>query len=167
MIGLKYPFTQEEFKQAADEWGCNCGPSSLAFALQSPLDRARSQIPGFDEKRYTSPAMMRQALDRLAVAFNDVQPPSVDEMWDMRRYSLVRIQWAGPWTEPGANPKWAYRQTHWIATTPLSLLDHSIFDCNAGIVSWDLWTMMTVPFILKHVPRANGKWWPTHIWRLP
>lgn len=38
---MTYPFTEDEMYAAAREWGCNCGPSALAFALQVPLDRVR------------------------------------------------------------------------------------------------------------------------------
>lgn len=61
-IAMKYPFTEAEFKAASDAWGCNCGPSALAFATQKSLEAARHAIPGFEAKRYTSPTMMRDAL---------------------------------------------------------------------------------------------------------
>lgn len=115
-----YPFTQDQAQEAYDQWGCNCGPAALAFALQSSLDHAHALIPGFDDKKYTSPSMMSHAVTMAKRAF-DSMPTSVPEGNDLSpmfstRFSLVRIQWTGPWTAPGANPKWAYRQTHWIAT---------------------------------------------------
>jgi hypothetical protein len=89
---------------------------------------------------------------------NDVEPMFHDAP------SLVRVQWTGPWTEPGASPKWAYRQTHWIATwrergVPL------VFDCNSGITGIS-WIDSIVPQLTKLYPRADGEWFPTHIWRL-
>lgn len=58
---IDYPFTEEELEAAADEWGCNCGPSALAFALQKPLEEVRYAIPDFEQKGYTSPTMIRIA----------------------------------------------------------------------------------------------------------
>lgn len=59
---LVMPFTQDEFYAAYEEWGCNCGPSALAFILQQPLDYIRDKIPDFEKKKFTSPTMMRQAI---------------------------------------------------------------------------------------------------------
>lgn len=159
---LAYPFTQEESQKAYDAWGANCGPNALAFALQVSLDAVRPLIPGFGEKRYTSPTMMKSALAKAGVSF-DVRMPDPSDMYHAAP-SLVRIQWTGPWTAEGANPKWAYRQTHWIA----SWRDTSdwIFDCNGGIQSPELWRQSIVPAITSQIPRADGRWFPTHVWRL-
>lgn len=62
---LTYPFTEADAQRAYDEWGANCGPNALAFALQIPLEEVRDVIPQFDERRYTSPTMMRQAVEHL------------------------------------------------------------------------------------------------------
>ena len=34
-VGDRYPFTQAEFEAAVCDWGCNCGPSALAFVVGS------------------------------------------------------------------------------------------------------------------------------------
>src|SRR5690349_12765528 len=109
-----YPFTEQEFQTAAMDWGCNCGPSALAFAARCSLDRARTAIEGFDEKRYTSPSMMRAALGKLGATFRVVRPVNKASLCGENRFDLVRVQWLGPWTAPGANPRWAYRYTHWV-----------------------------------------------------
>lgn len=164
-----YTFTAEEAQAAYDEWGCNCGPAALAFALQVPLDAVRTLIPDFEQKRYTSPTMMRAALNAAGCSFDDVKPATNDAMFHERE-ALVRIQWTGPWTQPGVNPKWAYRQTHWIATVLESIeapgdLD-VVFDINGGMVSFAEWESRIVPHILGSYPRADGGWFPTHIWRM-
>lgn len=165
---ITYPFTEADAKAAHDEWGCNCGPTALSFALQWPLADVRYMIPGFEQKRYTSPTMMRSALDLISQRISCVGRPSVEAMFDQHEYrgrlALVRIQWTGPWTAPGANPRWAYRHTHWITTwtersVPL------IFDCNGGIRGIDSWESEIVP-LLTDYERADGGWFPTHIWRL-
>lgn len=160
-----YSFTQEEAQAAYDEWGCNCGPSALAFALQRSLDDVRPLISGFDEKRYTSPSMMAAALKAAGVRWTPVQDPDSMSMFDSRGIALVRIQWTGPWTQPGANPKWAYRYTHWIATwiqqdCPL------IFDVNGGVLNLLQWAEQVIPLLIQQIPRADGGWFPTHAWVL-
>lgn len=171
--GLGYPFTEAEAQAAYDEWGCNCGPAALAFALRTKLDGVRMLIPDFDKKRYTSPGMMKAALKNAGIGFMAVtfgtkwQPYLFDD-----KTALVRVQWTGPWTAPGANPKWAYRQTHWIATWLEKTMRNEssratmVFDCNGGIRSFDSWEREIVLLLTKHTPRADGGWFPTHIWRL-
>jgi hypothetical protein len=163
-----YPFSQQESQQAFDVWGANCGPNALAFALGVPLENVRNHIPGFEEKRYTSPSMMKAALANLSMRWSDCYPQK-EEMFGMA-ISLVRVQWTGPWTKLGANPKWAYRQTHWIAAWnsedehPFG--DPMIFDCNSGIVPFSDWQSDIIPAIILSYPRADGGWFPTHIWRI-
>lgn len=164
---LTYPFTEAEAKRAADEWGCNCGPSALAFALQVKLEAVRGAIPGFDEKRYTSPTMMKAAILNMGFDMKPmfVKPPSRDGMFQ-RVVSLVRIQWTGPWTAAGANPRWAYRQTHWIATWLAVDGSSQLFDVNGGARSLASWEELVVPALTALYNRADGGWYPTHVWRL-
>jgi hypothetical protein len=165
-----YPFTEKEANAAFDEWGCNCGPASLAFALQVNLDAVRHAIPGFAEKRYTSPTMMKSALANLGRPFtpwvNDHGQCDLSTMFmrDMP-IALTRVQWEGPWTESGANPKWAYRQTHWIATWRDGKT-RFVFDVNGGIMDVDAWKMTVAPKLAALYPRATGGWFPTHVWIL-
>lgn len=165
MTAITYPFTEEDSRAAFDAWGANCGPNALAFALQVPLAKVRLLIPEFEEKRYTSPTMMKAALANAGASFRSITPTDKASMfqWDT---SLVRVQWCGPWTAPGANPRWAYRQTHWIATYMIERQAPMVFDCNGGIRGYQSWASEIVPLILEHYPRANGEWFPTHIWRL-
>ncbi len=91
--------------------------------------------------------------------------PNVGTMFG-RKPSLVRIQWSGPWTAPGANAKWAYRQTHWIATYFVEGQAAMVFDCNGGIRGFTSWQQEIVPALTAMYPRADGGWFPTHVWRL-
>lgn len=155
MISLA--FTEADMHRAAEEWGCNCGPSALAAALGVALDEVRPLIPGFEKRGYTSPTMMKQgvaAADRCFVA--------VDE-WPQR--GVVRIQFTGPWTQPGANPRWAYWYTHWVA----SFRDNGrliVFDCNCGLQTYEAWQQNVVPEIARSIKRADGGWHATHRWQL-
>lgn len=168
-------FEREDLLKANEDWGCNCGPASLSFALQKTLDEIKPamQHVGFIEKRHTNPTMMANALRYLGVIWSTVKVPvrnaeggmDIEPLFNGDRISLVRIQWTGPWTKPGALQKWAYRQTHWVATwqersVPL------VFDCNAGIRGLDGWEMDIVPMLTSQYSRADGGWFPTHIWKV-
>lgn len=168
-----YPFSADHAITAYRLWRANCGPNALAFALQIPLSQVRGHIPGFEGKGYTNPTMMRAALTSLGKRFTNVRIPDrtspgclITEPMFNARPALVRVQWTGPWTKAGANPKWGYRMTHWITTwaergVPL------IFDCNRGICGFNEWETEVVPKILEAcVKDADGGWFPTHIWRL-
>lgn len=161
-----YPFTQEEFERAAAEWGCNCGPSALAFALRQGLGVARWAIPDFERKGYTSPTMMKAALVNLEARFVPVSTPSLNAMYS-DVWALVRIQFTGPWTAPGANARWAYTHTHWVCTWAIGCRPHipMIFDCNGGAMLAADWEHDVVPHLIPK--RGDGGWYPTHIWRLP
>lgn len=166
---MTYPFTEEQMEAAADEWGCNCGPSALAFALQKPLGDVRYAIPGFDTKGYTSPTMMKAALANLRQPYTCAVIPlggtnNLHRFWQ-ERPSLMRVQWTGPWTKPGVNPKWAYRMTHWI-TIWKERVAHLVFDCNGGVRDLASWCDEIVPELTGLYPRADGGWYPTHIWTL-
>ena len=103
--------------EAGDAWGANCGPMALAAVLNLPtVEAARELVQPF--RGFMSPTNMNDALelamDRgLARASGQVfqRPPAADP-WPA--LGLVRIQWLGPWCEPGVNPRAAYRFTHWL-----------------------------------------------------
>jgi hypothetical protein len=165
-------FTEEEAREAQREWGCNCGPAALAFALQVKLGAVRHAIPEFDGRRYTSPTMMAQGLAYFGRTFRALRnpsrggkvQPSIDAMFS-GPLSLVRIQWTGPWTKFGSNARWAARQTHWVASwaergVPL------VFDVNCGIASYGSWEYDVVPQLTARYPRADGGWYAANVWRL-
>jgi hypothetical protein len=159
------PFSEEAFDAANAEWGCNCGPGALAVMLNLSLDDVRTAMfPNFERLRYTSPTMMKDALVNLGVSWRDREPPF--DKCTMTRYGLCRIQWEGPWSGHGANPKWAYRYTHWIGAADFPNAGYQIFDVNGGWRSPPYWTSQIAPAIAQLYPRATGGWYVTHRWEL-
>lgn len=162
-------FTLDDAVKAADVWGANCGPGALAGVLGLSLDDVRPHLPGFDQKRYTNPKMMRAALDSLAVSYQW----KVGRLGLFPSFGLARVQWDGPWTKPGVPPAAAYWHTHWVASampdrSVPNPKDVQIFDINAICVGgWiDLveWSTQLVPWLLKQCePKATGDWWLTHV----
>lgn len=165
-LTLTIPFSQQDIQHAFESWGCNCGPAALAAVLQVSLDDVRSAVQsvGFDQKRYTSPSMMERAV---FTAGGKITRRNL--VTDQRRFplrGLARIQWTGPWTAPGSNPKWAYRHTHWVASRRAGD-QTAIFDINGGIMLLSDWEADIVPEILKQcVPRNDGGWYVTHSWEV-
>ena len=154
------PFTEDDAHRAYDGWGANCGPGALAAIMMMTLDDVRPHLSGFDAKRYTNPTMMNEALRSIGRPWR-----KIGAEWP--EYGLVRIQWEGPWTEPGVPNLWRYRHTHWVGSS-IEPTRHGIFDINAmsngsGWLTLADWGTLLVPWILENmVPRASGGWHVTH-----
>lgn len=160
-------FSGVEANQAAREWGCNCGPGALACILGITLDEVRPIVEavGFADKQYMNPTMMQQSLGKKLLCKRPVYEKDRSQT-QFPYHGLARIQWTGPWTAAGANPKWAYGNTHWIASGGKKSGEIEIFDINSGMVSLKKWIDETVPFIVKDIQRADGGWFITHCWEV-
>lgn len=153
-------FTAADAERAYAEWGCNCGPAALAAILRRPLEDARRWLVGFDAKRYTNPSMMLDALDASGARWRRVGGP-----WPL--YGLVRVQWEGPWTQPGVPMRARYRYTHWIGAATVKG-EVGVFDVNcmangSGWTKREHWEEDIVPAITALYKRASGAWHPTHV----
>lgn len=149
-----------EADAAYEQWGCNCGPGAIAAIMGMRLDDVRPLMGDFEKKRYTNPTLMWEVLDRIGRPWR-----KVGREWP--RFGLARIQWEGPWSEPGQNPRWGYRQTHWVASWISEDRGHGIFDINmtgngTGWGSREHWEQIIVPLLVEATPRANGRWHVTH-----
>lgn len=155
---IRLLFSEADVASANKAWGCNCGPASLAACLGITLDAVRPFVEraGFSAaKSYMNPTMMGNAIKHAGAAMTKNWPGKAP------RHGLARIQWHGPWTEPGASPKWAYRFTHWIAVWN-GQSDPIVFDINGGRMSLGAWEAEIVPAIVSQIPRADGDWSVTH-----
>src|SRR5574341_738504 len=155
-------FSLQEAQAAADKWGANCGPGAIAAVLDKTLDEIRPFLGDFEKKKYTNPKLMLEILDRMEVKF--WKPKA--RIWP--KNGLVRIQWEGPWTDPGVPLRKRYRHTHWVASRWIIGEDIFIFDinciCVGGWVPVVEWEKQVVPWLLKQVePRAYGTFHHTHI----
>lgn len=170
--GLEPPplaFTWHDANAAAEAWGANCGPAALAAAARVPIETVRGTIPGFETKHYTSPTMMRAGLEALGVRLLEDLRGQERDPAHFPTDGLVRLQWEGPWTAPGMNPRWAYGHTHWIASRLWRTVGDPriwIFDVNGGWLPADWWVADVVPLITREIRRATGGWHATHRWAL-
>lgn len=162
---MNVPFTTDELNAAAGMWGCNCGPAALAFVAQVGLDLVWEAMPDFPARGYTTPTMMWQAAERLGLRLRRLRPGGDHDADVRRRPALVRIQWLGPWTASGANARWAYQYTHWIARfTNQHVPGAFVYDVNCGTISAVRWSETIVPLITGQIQRASGGWEVTHYW---
>ena len=170
-------FGLDEARAGSDEWGFNCGPGALCAVLDRTPAEIRPHLGDFERKRYTNPSLMAAILQGLRVPFCR----TFEQLGRCHRDALrtpiypkrglVRIQWDGPWCNPGRPAVARYRHTHWIAVRNMDRPEREAFDVNAiahgGWVPWEEWTSCLVPWLLKRVkPKGNGRWWPTHCWEI-
>lgn len=166
-------FTSTDIDRANHDWLCTCGPAALAAILDLTLDEVKPHfMPAFPG--WTTPTRMFDAL-RHAGARWTWRAVLRDSPHPWPSYGIARIQWEGPWTQPGANARWAYTHTHWVGVSQgkgsrgQDLID--IFDVNTvgdgsalqdgwGPLEW--WTSEIVPRLTADIKRATGKWHVTH-----
>jgi hypothetical protein len=161
-------FTVDDAQSASDEWRFNCGPGALCAMLNMTPAEIRPHLQDFESKGYTNPTLMRAILDGMDVRYRwDVIPETYPkcDLWPDN--SLIRIQWAGPWTEPLVPKPARYRHTHWIGCRHNGTHEAQIFDVNATCVGGWMpiheWTDQLVPWLLRECePKADGRWWQTH-----
>src|SRR5436305_1207827 len=119
MIPLR--FTQQDAELAYGTWGANCGPGAIAAIAGLTLEELRPSMGDFEAKRYTNPTLMWQVLNNLGLRWKrnspKLQEALVATILDFPEYGLARVQWEGPWTNPGVPPQVAYRHTHWVAAS--------------------------------------------------
>lgn len=154
--------------EAASAWRFNCGPAALCAVLGVTPDEIRPDLLDFEAKGYTNPTLMVGILRRLQVRYRIAYTERDGSLPSFPSFGLVRVQWGGPWTEPGVPVRVRYRHSHWIAARSAEgSAGTMIFDINGLSEGWILstvWSDELVPWLLKQCePKGNGKWWPTHI----
>ena len=152
--------TASDADRAYDVWGANCGPGAVAAIMDMTLDEVRPHMGDFETKHYTNPRLMIDILKSIGRTWR-----KIGVGWPS--YGLVRVQWEGPWTEPGVPIRARYRFTHWIGAWKTTDRGLGIFDINcinngSGWTPFDAWNAIMVPHLIAQYPRANGKWHITH-----
>ena len=155
-------FSLADVERAANEWGCNCGPTSVAAICGLTLDEVRPHCGDFETKHYTNPTLMWSILRSVGARWRLI----LRTEWPT--WGLARVQWEGPWTAPGVPPRVAYRHTHLIGVNARNRTNVGIFDINCinngdGWVSLSDWGSDLVPWLLAECePKASGAWHLTH-----
>lgn len=165
-------FNGDDIQTARKAWRCACGPVAIACILDLTLDDVRQYI-GADYRGWMNPTQMKEALLRAGVSFreldrNKLYRPTGPNQFGCpyaAKYGITRIQFAGPWTEPGVPERVAYNYTHWVAS---ALDDRHYLDVHDNNWGW----MSVVEYfhnmkkLAIEIPRASGAWWPTHCYEV-
>lgn len=154
-------FTFDDAKRAHKDWGANCGPGALAVVAGLSLDQVRPYLGDFESKGYTNPTLMFDSLRRIGLSWQSVKPAA----WPT--FGLVRIQWEGPWMEPGVPLRARYRHTHWVAGArrngEIGVFDINCMNNGTGWVSLEEWSRVVAPYLIQYsCKRGNGRWSVTH-----
>lgn len=163
-------FTIEDAQAAADEWRFNCGPGALCAVLGMTPTEIRPYLGDFERKGYTNPTLMTDTLNRIGVKYFQTyrgDNPNAAICRVCPLFGLVRIQWSGPWTNPGVPMRVRYRHTHWVGWDDKAGEHGQVFDinamCSGGWLPFNEWATGLTPWLIKQCePKASGEWWPTH-----
>jgi hypothetical protein len=160
-------FTEEDADRAYNAWRCNCGPTALAACLGLTLDAVRPHLGDFERRGYMNPTMMGNALTSLKAHWRSMgqAPTNIAEWIPFPGRGVVRIQWGGPWLNPGVPIGAAYARTHWIASWTLDG-GPWVFDVNGGWRPRSSWEGEIVPLLIEATRKADGSWFPTHRWEV-
>jgi hypothetical protein len=109
LAGLELKFTNEDSERANASWKATCGPHSIAAACRMSLEEVRPAL--VDYKGWMSPTQVESALATLGWRFSLRKGLKAAELCE----GINRIQWEGPWLNPGVPPRVAYFHTHWVA----------------------------------------------------
>lgn len=161
-----------DVEAANDAWTFNCGPAALCAITGLSPEQLRPFMGDFESRGYTNPTLMRETLTRLGLRFRwgvmAEQSAAQITKAQLPRFGLARIQWGGPWCNPGVPMQARYRQTHWVATAR-SCGSRGVFDVNnntgdneVGWTPFEDWARVVVPAIIATYKRADGMWWVTH-----
>ena len=107
MIPLRY--SEADSAQASKSWRATCGPHSIAAACGLTLDQVRPALS--DYRGWMNPTQMGNALRALGFRYRLISHLRTSIVC----HGISRVQFEGPWLNPGVPPTVAYRYTHWVA----------------------------------------------------
>ena len=144
--------------EANSRHGLNCGPHALGAALGWTLPRVRQGLSkalapaGF--RGFMNPTEIGKFLRMAAATYRLVKlPAAADARTKVLCDGINRIQWEGPWLNPGVPPAAAYAHTHYVAYCLGSVM------CTAVGRNWE-W----VPFEDWFEKMSAEPWHVTHHW---
>lgn len=163
----KLLFDETAARAASDVWGFNCGPAAIAAICGQSPGSLRPFLGDFELKGYTNPTLMFQVLERMGVKFRVRSVARNVPVLDWPVFGLARVQWEGPWMDPGVPIAARYRKTHWVGSVLVDGRMQWVFDVNClqvgGWVPFGEWNYFVAPWIVQMcVPRGTGRWHLTH-----
>jgi hypothetical protein len=106
-------FNEGDSQMANAAWKATCGPHAIAAACGKTLDEVRRAICDADVnyRGWMSPTQVSKTLTALGQSFILTKGLKTMDLCN----GVNRVQWEGPWLNPGVPPRVAYFQTHLVA----------------------------------------------------
>lgn len=172
LADLAVRFNGADIQEAWRTWRCTCGPVAIACILNLNLEDVRPFV-GADYRGWMNPTQMKAALAIAGVSINErdrnklYRPTGPNHFGCPMAadYGITRIQFAGPWTEPGVPASAAYHHTHWVASACDSRRAAYIHDNNWGWMNIGEF-ICNMDELAGEIPKASGAWWPTHCYEI-
>lgn len=146
-----------------DRWGANCGPGALAAVLGKPIAAVRPAFPWFPASTWTNQRRMEQALHAMGARWRADR--AVDAL-GVGEAGVALVQFEGPWTAPGVDPRRAPPHTHWIGVARVPFVERGLpvsepmlFAYDVNDAPWfpmEAWERFTLPKLLRDHRRATG-----------
>lgn len=165
-------FTRADMELANDTWGANCGPASLAAALEITLDDVRPRLDGFEHRRHMNVPQMKVAAGAFGVRMHQAywrgakpagEYDPVNAYWPT--HGLVLVQWTGSWCKPGVPAGAAAARRHWMASRIVAGTAW-IYDGNGSDwMTLDRWVAEICPLLIECVKGCDG-WYVSYAWEL-
>lgn len=118
-------FTEADSDRAHREWKATCGPHAIAAALGLTLDHVRQYLHEY--RGWMNPTQMTRTLLALRKIHNSTARLKTADLCN----GINRIQFEGPWLNPGVPAKAAYAHTHWVAH-----FDGQVFCTACSVSAW-------------------------------
>jgi hypothetical protein len=156
-------FGTSDVERAHREYGFSCGPASLCACLGMTPDQIRPHLGWFERKRFMNPTMMIAAIEATGHRIASRPPHWPD-------HGIVRVQWEGPWNDPGVPAGAAYRHTHWCASNRVGRTNW-VYDINSGWERLEEWAAPlelggTAERIMASIRGCRRTWKLTHAWEI-
>jgi hypothetical protein len=106
-------FTDADSDRANKEWKATCGPHAIAAACSVTLDAVYQAISKaeINYRGWMSPTQVTKTLAALDQPYNLRTGLKTMDLCE----GINRVQWEGPWLNPGVPSRVAYFQTHLVA----------------------------------------------------
>jgi hypothetical protein len=153
MIPPPLAYTEEHSDIARRRWKASCGPHAIAAATGLSLEAVRPHLPDF--RGWMSPTQITGTLASLKIDHELVKGLRTKDLED----GILRVQFEGPWLNPGVPARVGYFHTHYIAVRGAGVLDTMCLPAE--------WYPRTAWARLADIviePPDTG-WHFTHVWR--
>ncbi len=164
-------YSHQEMETALRDWGSNSGPVALGLLLQIPLVEVRELLPEeFALHGYLTPDAMGKAVRAAGRPFTEQRTSGVSPKspWPSDAFqdvpALCRVQFIGPWQLTLRTCRTVPEYTHWLISWREGL-ENWVCCPTHGVSTLAEWLDQSRPRLIKPLPKADGRFFITHLWR--